>query len=159
MKKVLVGGSFDMLHCGHIELFNKAKSYGDYLIVMITSDNRIKFKKNPKLPIYSQEDRKTIIESLRMVDEVVIIDDAPQKNIALKALKMIKPDVYVRTSEVNRDTLAEELSICQELYIEMVVADRRPGSRWRSSSRIISYILDNFKKEDMEILIKNDETK
>ena len=159
MKKVLVGGSFDMLHPGHLELLEKAKSYGDYLVVMLTSDERIKSKKHKALPIYNQEDRRRIIGSLKSVDEAIIINEEPDKNIAMKALKLVRPDIYVRTNEVNQETLAQEVKICQELHIELILIDRQPGSRYRSSSRIIRYILDNFKKEEMEVLIKNDETK
>ena len=39
MKKVLAHGTFDVIHYGHITYLEKAKSYGDYLIVMITSDD------------------------------------------------------------------------------------------------------------------------
>jgi len=159
MKKVLVGGSFDMLHPGHIELLNKAKSYGDYLVVMLTSDERIKSKKNKALPIYNQEDRRKIISSLKIVDEAIVINEEPNINIAMKALKLIKPDIYVRTNEINKDTIDEELNICRELHIEMIIIDRQPGSKYRSSSRIINYILDNFKKEEMNTLIEKDENK
>jgi len=159
MKKVLFGGSFDMLHAGHVEVLNKAKIYGDYLVVMLVSDERMRFKKHPALPIYSEEDRRTLIGSLKMVDETIIIKDEPENNIAFKGLKMVKPDVYVRTNEVNQETLFAELKICQELDITMIILDRQPGSRFRSSSKIIKYILDNFDSNDMEKLIIADETK
>lgn len=159
MKKVLVGGTFDMLHPGHLELLSKAKSYGDYLVVMVTSDERVRYKKHSALPIYSQEDRQRIIGSLKMVDEAIVVQEDPAKNAIVKALKLVKPDIYVRTNEVNPDSLAEEVAICQDLHIELALIDRQPGSRYRSSSRIIAYILDNFKKEDMETLIVKDETK
>jgi len=158
-KKVLVGGTFDMLHPGHIELLSVAKSHGDYLVVMITSDERIKFKKHSALPIYTEEDRKKIIESLKMVDEAIIIRDNPENNIAIKALKLIKPDIYVRTNEVNAHTLPEEIELCKFLHIELILIDRQPGSKYRSSSRIINYILENFNKKEMSHLIKDDETK
>lgn len=145
MKKVLFGGSFDMFHSGHVEAINKAKTYGDYLVVMITSDERIRYKKNPALPVYSEQERLMVISNLKAVDEAIIIKDDPDKNIALKGLRLVKPDVYVRTNEVNPETLVEELKLCQELNIEVVITDRQPGSRFRSSSRIIKYILENFK--------------
>ena len=159
IKKVLFGGSFDMLHTGHIEVLQKAKSYGDYLVVMITSDERIRYKKHSALPIYPENDRCKIIGSLKMVNEAIVIKEEPSENIAIKGLKIVKPDVYVRTNEVNPDTLLDELKICQELHIEMIIIDRQPGSKFRSSARIINYILDNFKNSEMGKLIKKDETK
>jgi cytidyltransferase-like protein len=159
MKKVLVGGSFDILHSGHLELLKIAKSYGDYLVVMLTSDERIRYKKHHALPIYNQEDRKNIIESLKMVDEAIIIDDEPNINIAIKALKLIKPDIYVRTNEVNKETFSEEVALCNKLCIEIILIDRLVDVKYRSSSRIIKYIVDNFIQKDMESLIIADETK
>jgi cytidyltransferase-like protein len=159
MKKVLFGGSFDMIHSGHVEVLNKAKTFGDYLVVMIVSDERARRKKHQALPIYPEEERRTLISSFKAVDEAIIVKDKPESNIAFKGLKTIKPDVYVRTNEVNQDTLAEELKICQELDIEMVILGRQPGSRFRSSSRIIAYILENFSLQQMEKLIEKDETK
>jgi len=158
MKKVLFGGSFDMFHSGHIEVLQKAKTYGDYLVVMLVSDARIKHKKGIALPIYSQEERKLVIENVKCVDEVIIIHDDPTVNIAFKGLRVIKPDVYVRTNEVNQETLVEELKLCKELHIEVVLLDRQPGETFRSSSRIIKYIVDNFTKGEMEKLAIKDET-
>jgi len=159
MKKVLFGGSFDMFHSGHVEVINKAKTFGDYLVVMITSDTRIKYKKHPALPVYSEQERLTVISNLKAVNEAIVIIDDPDKNIAIKGLKLVKPDVYVRTSEVNKDTLMEEMKVCRDLSIEMVILDRQPGSQFRSSSRIIAYILKHFKQKEMKKLITDDETK
>jgi len=158
-RKILFGGSFDMFHSGHVEVINKAKTFGDYLVVMITSDERIRSKKHKALPIYSEKERLAVISNLKAVDEAIVVHDEPDKNIALRGIRLVKPDVYVRTSEVNHDTLKEEIKLCQELHIDMVMLDRQPGSRFRSSSRIIKYILDNFKTEEMEDLITEDETK
>ena len=159
MKKVLFGGSFDMFHSGHIEVLNKAKTFGDYLVVMLPTDERVRNKKHPALPVYKAEERRTVIANLKCVDEAIIVHEVPEKSIALKGIKLVKPDVYVRTSEVNQADLLEEIRLCQELNIEMVILDRQPGSAFRSSSRIIRYILDNFTKEEMAKLVAEDETK
>lgn len=69
MRKVITYGTYDLLHVGHINLLKRAKSYGDYLIVVVSSDefNAIKGKK----AFYSFEDRKTILEAIKYVDEVL----------------------------------------------------------------------------------------
>ena len=69
MKKVITYGTFDLFHKGHVELLRRAKALGDYLIVVISSDefNEVKGKKAH----YSYEDRKIIVEAIRYVDEVI----------------------------------------------------------------------------------------
>ena len=69
MKKVITYGTYDLLHVGHINLLRRAKELGDYLIVVVSSDefNAIKNKK----AYYSFEDRKKILEAIKYVDEVL----------------------------------------------------------------------------------------
>ena len=68
--KIFVNGTFDILHRGHIELLNYAKSLGDFLLVGIDTDDRVKEKKGPTRPIHSQEERKFFLENLKAVDGV-----------------------------------------------------------------------------------------
>ena len=75
MKKVWVNGCFDILHRGHMELFKHAKSKGDYLIVGIDTDRRVRESKGPERPINNQEDRKFFLECIRFVDEVIVFDN------------------------------------------------------------------------------------
>ena len=69
MKKVITYGTYDLLHIGHINLLRRAKELGDYLLVVLSTDefNAIKHK----TAYHSYEDRKTILESIRYVDEVL----------------------------------------------------------------------------------------
>ena len=69
MKKVITFGTFDVFHIGHVSILARAKSYGDYLIVGVSSDN-LNFSKKGRVPIYNEKDRKKIIKSLSCVDEV-----------------------------------------------------------------------------------------
>ncbi|WP_164667631.1 glycerol-3-phosphate cytidylyltransferase [Virgibacillus doumboii] len=77
MKKVITYGTFDILHTGHINLLRRAKEYGDYLIVGISSDefNDLKGKK----AYYTFEQRKAILEAVRYVNEVIPEDTWEQK--------------------------------------------------------------------------------
>lgn len=69
MKKVITYGTYDLLHVGHINLLKRARELGDYLIVVLSSDefNTIKHK----TAYHCYEDRKTILEAVRYVDEVI----------------------------------------------------------------------------------------
>lgn len=78
-KRILTFGTFDVFHVGHINILERAKSEGDYLIVGVSSDE-LNFKKKSRYPIYSQQDRVKILESLKFVDEVFI-----EESLELKA--------------------------------------------------------------------------
>lgn len=70
MKKVWVNGCFDILHRGHFELFNYAKSLGEHLTVGIDSDQKILRDKGPGRPFNKLEDRVYALESLKAIDKV-----------------------------------------------------------------------------------------
>jgi len=67
---VFVNGCFDVLHRGHIELFEFAKSQGEYLIVALDTDARVKKQKGENRPFNSLTDRKKIVSSIEYVDWV-----------------------------------------------------------------------------------------
>jgi D-beta-D-heptose 7-phosphate kinase/D-beta-D-heptose 1-phosphate adenosyltransferase len=140
MRKVLAGGCFDILHSGHIKFLEKAKSYGDCLVVMVSSDARVRHKKGKGRTILSQEERKFIIESLGVVDQAIVIEGDPSKNPILRVLEDVKPDIYIRTSEVNPQTLDSEVKICRRLGIKMRVISRIKGINYKSSTEIIGRI-------------------
>lgn len=74
IKKIIVNGTFDIVHRGHIEMLNYARSLGDYLLVCIDSDRQVRELKGPNRPINNELDRRFYLENLRVVDEVKIFD-------------------------------------------------------------------------------------
>ena len=74
MKVIWTNGCFDILHRGHIELFKYAKSLGDYLVVGIDTDERVKASKGPKRPFNNIEDRIAMLESIKYIDEIYVFD-------------------------------------------------------------------------------------
>jgi glycerol-3-phosphate cytidylyltransferase len=71
ISKVITFGTFDMLHIGHIRLLKRAKAWGAYLIVGVSSDE-LNLQKKSRSPIYSLDNRLEILSSLRFVDEVFV---------------------------------------------------------------------------------------
>ena len=65
MKVIWTNGCFDILHRGHIELFKFCKSQGDYLVVGIDTDKRVKQNKGPDRPFNKEEDRSFFLESIK----------------------------------------------------------------------------------------------
>ena len=86
----LCHGCFDLLHAGHIEHLNAAKSNCDFLIVSITADKFI--DKGPNRPVFNEDDRRTILSNLKSVDAVYI---ANEKN-ATNTINLLRPDFYFK---------------------------------------------------------------
>ena len=96
MKKVITDGTFDLLHVGHINLLRRAKEYGDYLIVVLSTDefNRIKHKE----AYHSYESRKMILEAIRYVEEVLPETCWEQKVkdvVDNQVVNLLMEDVYI----------------------------------------------------------------
>jgi len=96
MKHIMVNGAYDILHIGHINLINYAKSLGDYLLVALDTDERIAYNKGKDRPVNNLKTRMTIIRNLKAVDEVQCFgSDAELINL----FKTFKPDVRVIGSD------------------------------------------------------------
>lgn len=70
MKRIITYGTFDLLHYGHINLLRRAKELGDYLIVVVSTDDFNLSQKNKK-SYFSYEQRKGMLEAIRYVDLVI----------------------------------------------------------------------------------------
>ena len=91
-RKIWVNGVFDVLHRGHIELFNFAKNQGGYLTVGIDADKRVKKSKGESRPVNNETDRKYFLEAIKYVDEVKIFNSDEQLS---NIIKQYKPDCMV----------------------------------------------------------------
>lgn len=112
MTTVMVNGTFDVLHPGHVALLNTARSYGDYLIVAIDTDRRVRELKGEGRPINNQNDRKIMLSNLKAVDFVVIFDS---KEELINYMKLYKPQVYVKGSDWKHDTESTAHQYCNKV--------------------------------------------
>lgn len=97
MKKVLVGGCFDLLHFGHIAFLTKAKEQGDRLIVALESDENVRHMKGAARPIHTQAQRKKMLEALVLVDEVIALPEMRTDEDYQKLVTDVSPDVIAIT--------------------------------------------------------------
>lgn len=78
MKRVITYGTFDLLHYGHINLLRRAKQYGDYLIVALSTDD-FNWNQKGKRCYFSFDKRKALLEAIRYVDLVIPEESWDQK--------------------------------------------------------------------------------
>lgn len=108
MKKVLAHGTFDIVHYGHVRYLERAKKYGDYLIVCVTSDRLA--KEYGKNPYFKEEIRMKMISSFKVVDEVILRDS----EITPQMLEDLQINVMVTTTHYF-DYLKD---LCKIIHIE-----------------------------------------
>ena len=90
MRRVITYGTFDLLHYGHINLLRRAKEYGDYLIVALSTDE---FNNNKNKQCYfPYEKRKQLLEAIRYVDLVIPEETWEQK---VSDIKEFRVDTFV----------------------------------------------------------------
>jgi rfaE bifunctional protein nucleotidyltransferase chain/domain len=91
-KVVFTNGVFDIIHRGHVEYLQDAKSRGDVLIVGVNSDSSVKRIKGNSRPVNNENDRAFVLLNLKPVDYVVIFEDDTPFNL----IKTIRPNVLVK---------------------------------------------------------------
>jgi rfaE bifunctional protein nucleotidyltransferase chain/domain len=102
-KIVFTNGCFDLIHPQHVNLLNKSKELGCYLIVGMNSDKSVKLLKGEDRPIFNEEDRAYMLSNLVAVDCVIIFDD----HSVLDLIKFIKPDVMTKGDDYNVNQLED----------------------------------------------------
>lgn len=120
-KKVLVVGFFDMFHSGHVEFFRTSSQYGDLYVSIATDENSI-INKNKK-PIYTQEERKFMVESCKYVKEAHISYGRTDIFSFEPHLDLIKPDFFI-INEDGHDVRKQKL--CEDKGIKYIVLPRNP---------------------------------
>ena len=121
MIKIFTVGVFDYFHYGHLKLFERCKSLGDYLIVAVQDENMIlKTKPNAKI-MYSTEQRIEIISSLKCVDNVVIYYDVDE------IVKEVDFDIFVVGGDQCHEGFQRAIKWCEEHNKRVVRLSRTPG--------------------------------
>lgn len=85
-------GAFDLVHAGHVDYLEQARSLCDVLMVAVNSDSSIRKYKSPLRPIHPQEERLRVVAALRPVDAVTLLDDLRP----LPLIESIRPDLYIK---------------------------------------------------------------
>jgi len=131
---VATSGYFDPLHMGHLELFSRAKKLGTKLVVIVNNDEQAKLKKG--FAFMSEKERLAVIDSLRMVDQVILSVDK-DKTIC-KTLELVRPHIFAKGGDSTLVNVPER-GICDKLGIRLVLG---LGDKIQSSSWLIKGLKD-----------------
>jgi len=144
MKKlVITSGYYNPVHIGHVNLMRDAKSFGDFLVVIVNSDEQVKIKGS--VPFMLEEERMEIIRAIKYVDEVFLAIDK-DKTVAesLIAVAQKYPDVelfFAKGGDRNSGNIPEgETKACNDFNIKIV--NDVGGGKVQSSS----WLLENVAK-------------
>ncbi len=129
-KIVFTNGCFDILHVGHVNYLEEAKSFGDILIVGLNSDASVKRLKGESRPVNSQEDRAVVLSALESVDMVVIFDEDTPYDL----IKRIEPDILVKGGDYKGKEVVGSDIAKETRLVEFVEG--------KSTTRIIERVRD-----------------
>lgn len=98
---VFTNGCFDILHVGHVRLFQEAKALGDILIVAVNSDASVRAIKGAGRPFVPAEQRAEVVAALASVDYVIIFDERDP----LRIISEVMPQVLVKGGDWTIETI------------------------------------------------------
>ncbi len=129
-------GCFDLLHVGHVKYLQKARTFGDLLILGLNSDASIRRLKGEKRPLIGQGERAHILAALDCIDYVVIFDE----DTPIRLLETLRPDVLVKGADYTPDrVVGKDLVESYGGRVELV--EFVDG---KSTTNIIEKILQNY---------------
>jgi rfaE bifunctional protein nucleotidyltransferase chain/domain len=135
-KVVFTNGCFDLIHGGHIELFRKAKSLGDVLIVALNTDASVRRIKGPSRPVFPLEERFEVLGAIEYIDYLTsFAEEIPQKIIAA-----LLPDILVKGGDWQSGQVVGRKEV-EAAGGRVVIV---PYLKGHSSTSIIHRILRNF---------------
>ncbi|MFZ1302177.1 MAG: adenylyltransferase/cytidyltransferase family protein [Candidatus Microsaccharimonas sp.] len=129
MKIVLTSGSFDLLHIGHMRYIEKAKEFGDILILGVDSDEKIRGRKGPDRPVVDETERMQMLSHTRSVDFITLKQASDTK---WQLIKAIRPDILIATAETYTP---EEITELESNHCGRVVV-LEPQATTSTSARI-----------------------
>ena len=141
-KVVLCHGTFDLLHLGHINHLSEAKSFGDILVVSVTSDKFV--NKGPGRPFFTSKQRAEALSALKQVDYVFINKDFTSS----KVIKFLKPNFYCKGPDYKENKNDSTGEIKNEIRATKSIGGKiiyTTGSTF-SSSKLINSFSDAISK-------------
>ncbi len=133
---VFTNGVFDILHRGHVEYLERARTLGDALVVGVNTDASVRRLKGPERPIVPQEDRAFLVSMLKPVDWVILFDEDTPENL----IRAILPDVLVKGADYRlEEIVGHDIVLAHGGRVERI-----PLTPGRATSDVIASILKRY---------------
>ncbi|WP_298437097.1 D-glycero-beta-D-manno-heptose 1-phosphate adenylyltransferase, partial [Geobacter sp.] len=133
---VFTNGCFDLLHVGHVKYLQKAKGFGDILVLGLNSDASVRRLKGEKRPLIGEEERAHILAALDCIDYVVIFDE----DTPLRLIETLRPAVLVKGGDYTPEgVVGREVVESYGGRVELV-----QFVDGRSTTNIIEKILNSY---------------
>jgi len=130
---VFTNGCFDLLHPGHLKVLGTAKQKGDLLIVGLNSDSSVKKIKGPGRPVFNEKVRAQILESVGIVDYVILFKEKTPYNL----IKQLRPHILVKGGDWTENEI-----VGREFVDKVCRVKIHPG---HSTSKLIEKIIKTNK--------------
>ena len=129
---VFTNGCFDLLHPGHVALFEAARAEGDLLVVGLNSDRSVRALKGAGRPLIPETERAETLAALEVVDRVVVYDE----DTPLAVISALRPDVLVKGADWAPDAIVGRAEV-EAGGGRVVRVDLTPG---RSTTSLLARI-------------------
>ncbi len=139
---VMTGGTFDIIHTGHIFTFEQARMLGDMLVIVIATDKTVqKFKQHP--PTNSQKDRVELIRHLREVDAAI----EGSETDFLETIDAIKPDIIALGYDQKHDEKDLYKKLNERGFSHVKIVRLKEHVFGKSTSKIVQDIIKHSYRE------------
>ena len=134
---VFTNGCFDIIHGGHIEFLQKAKSLGDILIVGLNTDQSVKYLKGENRPIKNEKERANILSALKYIDYITLFNETTPE----KLIREIQPDILVKGDDYKIDeVVGREIVEGYGARVELI-----PIVQGHSTTKTLTKIIEQHK--------------
>jgi len=139
-KVVFTGGTYDLLHTGHLRTLEEAKSLGDVLVVVIARDATA--SKRKRVPFQNENERLKLVDSLGIVDVAILGDEVDH----LKSVERVKPDIIAIGADQNYDEQKLLRTIHQRGLSNVEIQRLNSDYEGLSTTKLIKKIVERYCK-------------